>query len=97
MHTNGEWKRLGFLILDENDVIIADCRRKRRGSHFDSFKANTHVSIDELEANARLVAAAPKLLAALEWLVDIIDNDGEIDSFTTLCATNIILEAKSND
>ena len=48
---------------------------------------------DASEANARLIAAAPDMLDALEELVDTLDSRGVIDSFTTQSARAAIAKA----
>ena len=67
------------------------------GAVVDSFRATGEIvpvcallwptdvrSEDETEANARLIAAAPDLLAALKALVDVIDLHYPRDHFTVL-------------
>lgn len=58
-HTQGEWKvsQDGF-VISSSGLVIADTR------------AVSELSIAETEANARLIAAAPKLLEALEVVVE---------------------------
>ncbi len=68
-HTPGPW------ALDRSGVKVLDPREKS-----EYVLANVHgASIRELEANARLIAAAPDLLEALEALV------GENRPLTSLC------------
>ena len=62
--TPGEWK-VGSesfnkkLVISQTGVVVADCSTANRGGGDD----------EEKLANARLIAAAPEMLAALERLV----------------------------
>lgn len=63
-HTPGPWavsSHHGRLTVATHDgsMIIADCRV---------------ASDDEFQANARLIAAAPEMLAALRYAVDVIEE-----------------------
>lgn len=53
-HTEGPWEIQGDTYVTINSLIIAHC------------KQDGHASLNEAMANARLIAAAPDLLAALE-------------------------------
>ena len=64
-HTPGPWRSESPYVsaaAGEHRKIVADC--------------DQHFPDDECEANTRLIAAAPELLAALEQAVAVIDSDG---------------------
>jgi hypothetical protein len=46
---------------------------------------------DIVAANARLIAAAPELLAALEWAVDRLDDDPDPDYSAALDAARAVI------
>jgi hypothetical protein len=81
-HTPGPWtQRAGqrFIIAAPMDIHIAPGEPPR---HFDDAKEICEVraspvraGIEESEANARLIAAAPELLAACRALVDVLNDD----------------------
>ena len=71
-HTPGQWEadiRLAqSTVIDKNGNIIADIAR-------DSNSCTAQTYTDEnIAANARLIAAAPELLAACEALVEAIEG-----------------------
>lgn len=51
-------------------------------------------SDDETQANARLIAAAPKLFAALQALVDLADDDEVFDHDMSGCEDCCLCEAR---
>ena len=59
-HTPGPWHATLHQVGDENNVRVADCYSLEKGH-------------DTARANARLIAAAPDLLAALEALLLLAD------------------------
>ncbi len=79
-----EWKCLGLIIVDKDEFLVADCRPKKPVSVFESYKSSRDKSVEELTADAHLIAAAPlgdDLATAIlaeekdgldrwEWLVD---------------------------
>lgn len=70
-HTAGEWqvktsKRGDIVIHDETGNCIADCN------------ASANLKQAEKEANAQLIAAAPKMLKTLAQLIHSIEHEGEI-------------------
>jgi rhamnogalacturonyl hydrolase YesR len=76
-HTPGEWKLVEFLkdrkgmfhkVHDEQGVTIAN------------IPCNPTDPEEWHRANARLIAAAPKLLEMLESILEIIDYEGEINN-----------------
>lgn len=62
-HTPGPWEAVGFTIEAEcNGIVVADVRgpdRRARGKEW-------REDMDYCQGNARLIAAAPELLAALQ-------------------------------
>ena len=71
-HTPGPWRSdLPYVSAPsgEHRKIVADC------DHYFSDDECEYLSDDECEANARLIAAAPELLAALEQALAVIGSD----------------------
>lgn len=72
-HTPGEWVREGLTIyaLDESGTNNRFYTQVQGGWSWRSLNCNgggTRTSEEELEANARLIAAAPEMLEALKEL-----------------------------
>ena len=65
-YTKGKWYNDGSDVRCDGGYFIADCEGGRDGED---------IAINEQEANARLIAAAPDLLEALH---DIVENSGDI-------------------
>lgn len=66
-HTPGPWDALSFGVFAQ-DVLVASVYGDDPDCRPD----------DRMWANARLIAAAPELLDALQWLVDLMP-DPELD------------------
>ena len=85
-HTPGPWvvksARSGFYIESQFDVIV---------DSLDEF--GRYGAIDD-EANARLIAAAPELLEALEGCIDLMDNGGTWSLEDQAAARAAIAKAK---
>jgi hypothetical protein len=71
-HSTGPWRtaiRRGYISVfsgtENNAEMVADC-------------SNLNLEVKECLANARLIAAAPELLEALEVLVSLVDNGSVI-------------------
>ena len=65
MITKGNWTKSGLLITQiERNVLIADCRQG--------------TNLNEMDANAQLIAAAPAMYEALKELMQAIDNGYEL-------------------
>ena len=83
-HTKGEW-----IIETESLLTTYHLRIEKMGMD--------HISFEEAEANAKLIAAAPKLLEALWELVDIVEDirtgSYNTDSFTLQPAKEAIKKA----
>lgn len=62
-HTPGEWKKVGRSIEHEGGGLICDL-------------FITDVPFEEMEANARLIAAAPELLETLKEALPPEDHSG---------------------
>ena len=77
-HTPGPWQVSAGAVdnprlIVENDLALPICAMSLRGVHGDTRR---------MEANARLIAAAPELLEALEMAEDRIESErrsGEFD------------------
>ena len=70
-HTQGPWKVLDGSILCEQVNAYGNF-------HIASFDRGDHQLTDEDEANARLIAAAPGLLAACRIILDAADFNGNL-------------------
>ncbi|GGD58701.1 hypothetical protein [Croceicoccus mobilis] len=68
-HTPGPWSLDENDIRDEAQAVLTD---RFGGTVADVFTGHRH---GECEANARLIAAAPELLDALEYLVSLGGGD----------------------
>jgi hypothetical protein len=71
-HTPGPWKFEDEYVRDATGEIIAD-----------PYTRPTADAGDEMEANAKLIAAAPDMLATLETLVATVDENDDFDSDDT--------------
>ena len=69
MHTKGPWSLDGDLYAMNLDVIYGSGRIAMMECE------NDELSDDEVMANARLIAASPDMLAALEWAVEAADTE----------------------
>ena len=69
-HTPGPWIAVGYQVEIESETVADICTTNAHlfgqpGLHDDA----------RAMANARLIAAAPEMLAALEWAVDTADAE----------------------
>ena len=73
-HTPGPWRRAGLNIASEAETVVASCYADSPDS-----VCVRPTSTDECLANARLIAAAPDLLAACKaaWLASPFNRDRE--------------------
>ena len=76
-HTPGSWKTQPHISLDRLEIRDADGRRIAECAMDFPMSAKTH------DANARLIAAAPELLAALEVAKQFIQNGIEYGYINT--------------
>jgi len=69
-HTPGPWYAVGRWVEHENEKIadICNCDPESMG------QGHLNRSDDEIRANARLIAAAPDMLNALEMLARVYDD-----------------------
>lgn len=97
-HTPGPWKAMhpdsGLICHAEDDVFIAQAFCERSINQIDPVPRN-----EQGEANARLIAAAPELLAALKGLVAGFDHTSTILEWETMLealrvAREVIAKAK---
>lgn len=79
-HTPGPWYAVGSWVEHENDKVadICNCDPESMGQE------HLGRSDAEIRANARLIAAAPDLLAACEAIWKYDQADCEADSFINL-------------
>ncbi len=70
-HTPGPWIVNGHVVVAQDDgTLIADLRRKAPTSVFEPHIGNLHLEQEEVSANACVIAAAPRLLAACEAMLE---------------------------
>jgi len=87
-HTKGPWSVQGDTYVTVNSLIITHCKQA----------GNT--TLEEAQANARLIAAAPELLEALELCLEAIqpyydsDDDGSMEAAASNAALAAINKAK---
>ena len=86
-HTPGPWRQSGLLIYGEGNYNIAAAKpfmRPRTVSPDDA--------VSEARANARLIAAAPEMLAALRLVFeggDILDRAAALGAFTEITQVDV--------
>lgn len=74
-HTAGPWKAIGNPYSDKARDIVSP-----EGDRIAAVNGAAFDNSSEVAANARLIAAAPDLLAALQWAVEAADiNQYEAD------------------
>jgi hypothetical protein len=91
-HTKGKWSIFKSIKTDYPYYIVT----RKKPYNFIADVCGEDMEPEETQANAKLIAAAPDLLASLVELVDIIDNGNlaDIDSFTTQPAKAAITAAE---
>ena len=94
-HTPGPW------VISANNPFLIRAGDSETGRHIaQAGPANYHPSFAIDEPNARLIAAAPELLEALEELRDlmqgVIEGDYAPDSFTLQVADAAIAKARGD-
>ena len=89
-HTPGPWRHRGVGIVTAQERAVAVDRRGHR-----PLVAAAYTSLDEWEANARLIVAAPDLLAALQALVAELDGPGKPYSSDSYAPPHFIETAKA--
>jgi hypothetical protein len=71
MYTKGEWKQRGLIIVDENNIIIADARMHSENQLYGDNHGKPYT---EICANANLIASAPDMYEALKKTLNQIRN-----------------------
>ena len=84
-HTAGPWLREGRFVYALRDTFFDCC-----------VQGPPNTPIEEKEANARLIAAAPDLLEALKDMVRYLDNNGKETDVSEL-ARYAIRKAEGGD
>jgi len=91
-HTQGPWiaeyRNRSYFDIFAPSAHAADSPRASKVAEICS---NGNKSIDEMRANARLIAAAPTLLSALEWALTQIDDDLDPDHQAALNAARAMV------
>lgn len=77
-HTPGPWKQSSIIPSDEYTTVIL-------GGQYNGIIARAELSpyfeIEQSEANAKLIAAAPELLKALQGVYSMLESDPEASEF----------------
>jgi hypothetical protein len=86
-HANGEWdvsthEDNGDIVIRSTNGIIANC----------SIDAWPEMSRNEKEANAKLIAMAPKMLAQLKYLVEVLRITGCTEDDDAIIDTNELIK-----
>lgn len=76
-HTPGPWEARPVPAM--RAIVIAEAGTMYPHAHVTTPTAEPQPITEAEYANARLIATAPKLLAALEWIVEFIDEHPEWD------------------
>ena len=101
-HTPGPWQlQADPMHFDSLTAVIGGKRMNAKPHAWPAYPLTVQVGgmcgLQEMQANARLIAAAPDLLEALEELADLVDcirsGDYTPDSFTTQPARAAIAKA----
>jgi hypothetical protein len=89
MHTPGPWATEASINTDASDLVIVtkDYEYRIADTYVPSHHDGMAVPIEEAEANARLIAAAPELLIALDRILRAHEsgNNGAVMGEVTLC------------
>ncbi|MDZ4263781.1 MAG: hypothetical protein U1B30_15800 [Pseudomonadota bacterium] len=102
-HTPGPWEyhrvTIGSSDNVKNPMVRGSgqyiCRVGWQGSTIPGMTSRTAESFEEAEANARLIAAAPELLAALEGLVKLYDDNQIIRVLLATVAPDELAHARA--
>ncbi len=70
-HTPGPWK-IGYGCGDQDDYFTICSRDNVAVADYSKVKHDDHVSHKQMQANARLIAAAPDLLASCQRLLPLL-------------------------
>jgi hypothetical protein len=92
-HTPGPWKLLGGEAI-ANTVIVQD--RPGMDVKYIAQTNTSHHSADECVANAKLIAAAPEMLEALELISTAKQRGFGID-YAEGCARQVLHKIKGGD
>lgn len=89
-HTPGPW----FAVADKGQTIIRTSRSSAAFSPLAIVKGDKRDTLKDQEANARLMAAAPDLLEALEYCLDCLGDEFALPSDCQSTARAAIAKAR---
>lgn len=76
-HTPGPWKTYRGAVWSTHESVSGPVTKGMRTNHVCAISERLKMPDGEREANARLIAAAPDMLAALEAIISQMDQGGQ--------------------